>query len=429
MPGRAVRLLGSAGGAVSVQFVTAGASLIVQALAARSLGAHGYGNFALLIGVIGLITAVYTSWVGDTLTVYDRLDQRIRGGLLLSALGAVPLGALAGFSIALLMGLTTLAGAALFGLLVALWLINDTGRRIFTARMEFWRLAANDCGYLVVTLAAVAIGALFGLVSSVESLLGAMCLGLVAAITLAWLRLPRQEYGRAPLSVAAFREIAGFAWWRASQAGIRPAALLAARIMIVAFASAAALGEVEAARLLLAPALTFVAGAGVFVLGDYAKAEREGRPMRTRQALPACALMSLVALVLSLGGLVLLPWLGPLITSGNFDVDRVAVLGWGVYSVCFACTLPLACLATARKRSRMVFAVRGVESLIGLAVLAALLIVDPGRANLAPYCLGAGGLVSAALLWWLLRREDPAHGAAASEARPEQSHEDRTVTI
>ncbi|WP_083983374.1 hypothetical protein [Actinomadura hibisca] len=415
---KAGKLLSSAGGAVTVQFVTAGGSLLVQALAARSLGAAGYGAYALFVAVLVMITAVQTSWVGDTLTVFDRFEPRVRGALVWSVLGSVSLGALVGAVVSVAMGLAGAAGTALFALLVALWLTNETGRRVFTARMEFWRLTLNDACYLVVTLAALGGLLVAGRSASVELLLAAMCAGCAASIVLARFRLPAEEYALAPLRGTALREVAAFAWWRSIQAGIRPTALLLARVMIAAFASTAALAGVEAARLLLAPALTFVNGAGWFLLGDFAKAEREGRPMRARQAVRACGLMSGIALVLSLGGVLLVDWLGPLVTGGSFAVDEVALAGWGIYAVCFACTLPLASLATARKRSRTVFAIRGVESLTGLAVLAGLLLADPGHAAYAPYCLGAGGLVSAAMLWRMLRKGDPPRQAPVAAAEP-----------
>ncbi|MEU5880188.1 hypothetical protein [Spirillospora sp. NPDC047279] len=418
--GKLGRLLSSAGGAVTVQFVTAGGSLVVQAVAARSLGADGYGAYALFFAVLVMITAVQTSWVGDTLTVYDRFDPRIRGALILSVAGTVVAGAVVGAVVSVAMGLAGVAGTVLFALLVALWLLNETGRRIFTARMEFWRLTANDGCYLAATFAALGLALALGAEASVELLLAVMCAGCLASILLARFRLPAEEYRGAPLRGTAFREIAGFAWWRSIQAGVRPTALLVARVMIAAFASTAALAGVEAARLLLAPALTFVNGAGWFLLGDFAKAERAGRPMPAPKALRACGLMAGIALVMSVAGILLAGPLGGLITGGAFTVDRVALIGWGIYAVCFACTLPLASMATARKRSRAVFTIRGVESLIGLLVLTVLLSVDPAHASYAPYCLGAGGLVSAAMLWRMLRRDDQARRRRSADV-PEGS--------
>jgi hypothetical protein len=120
-----------------------------------------------------------------------------------------------------------------------------------------------------------------------------------------------------------------------------------------------------------------------------------------------CAPLGATALVMSLSGILLVDWLGPLVTGGEFAIDRVALVGWGVYAVCFACTLPFSSLATARRLSRSVFVVRGVESASGLLVLLVLLVTDPGHAAIAPYCLGGGGLISAAMLWRMLRQGDP----------------------
>jgi O-antigen/teichoic acid export membrane protein len=405
--GRLVRLASSAGGAVTVQFLNAGGSFVLQATAARTLGASGYGAYALFTSVLVMITAVQTSWVGDSLTVFDRFERRLRGGIEISVLVTVGAGVAVSVLISASMGLAGPGGTGLFGLLIALWLMEETGRRVFTARMEFWRLVLNDTCYLVSTLAIVGAVVATGGEVSVEVLLAAMAVGAATAVIVAWMQLPGTEYQAVPLRNTAFREILSFASWRSVQAGVRPAALLGARMLIAAFASQAVLGGIEAARLLLAPALTFVNGSGWFLLGDYAKAQKSGRPLPAAAALRACAAMAGITLVLSLAGVVSADWVAPYVTGGAFTVDRVALAGWAVYAVSLSCTLPLSSLATARKRSRLVFGVRGVESVTGLVVLVVLLVADPAWAPYAPYCLGGGGLVSAALLWRLLRREDP----------------------
>jgi hypothetical protein len=65
-----------------------------------------------------------------------------------------------------------------------------------------------------------------------------------------------------------------------------------------------------------------------------------------------------------------------------------------------------------------------VESLTGLVVLVVLLTADPSWAPYAPYCLGGGGLISAAMLWRLLRREDPGsvHGPPLAGPPVRDSH-------
>jgi O-antigen/teichoic acid export membrane protein len=79
----------SGGGAVTVQLVIAGGSRILQAIAARTLGAAGYGTYAVLYSILVLLLAVQTSWVGDSLTVFDRFDPRIQGAILISVLATV----------------------------------------------------------------------------------------------------------------------------------------------------------------------------------------------------------------------------------------------------------------------------------------------------------------------------------------------------
>ncbi|MDX6738512.1 hypothetical protein [Actinocorallia sp. A-T 12471] len=403
----------TAGGAVAVQFTLAGGSLVVQAVAARLLGADGYGTYALLYGVLVLVIGVQTSWVGDALTVFDRFEPRVRGALLLSLLLTCGGGALAAALVAV--WLLPAGAVAVFTLLTVLWVLNETGRRVFTARMEFWRLAANDAAGYAVTLGVLGGCLLAGVEASLGLVFGAMCAGAAFAVVLARLRQPREEYALAPLRGSAVREVLGFSGWRAAQAGIRPLALLAARSLIAVTAGRAALGAVEAARLLLAPAQTVANGAGWFFLGDFARAQRSGRPLPASAAVKASLTLGGITGAIALVCVALAGPLGPVLTGGAFALETAALAGWALYAVVFAGTLPLSSLATARKESRLVFVIRGVEMALGLAVLGALLLADPGAAAAAPYCLSAGGVASAVVLWFLLRRADPAPAPAKAD--------------
>jgi hypothetical protein len=53
---------------VTAQFSQAFGSLVLQVLAARSLGLPAFGVFALLIGSLVLATGLMTGVVGDSLT-------------------------------------------------------------------------------------------------------------------------------------------------------------------------------------------------------------------------------------------------------------------------------------------------------------------------------------------------------------------------
>jgi O-antigen/teichoic acid export membrane protein len=397
---------------VAVQFVLAGGSLVLQAVAARTLGGAGYGTYAVLYSILILLTVIHTSWIGDSLTVFDRFDRRIRSALwicfLLSTMGGVVFALVASTAMA---GLSSEA-VVLFVTVTVLWLANETGRRIFAARMEFWRLAINDIAWYVVTLASIAILAWQGIAINLASILGAMCIGLMLAIVLARVRLPGREYAFVSMRGAAMAEVLGFAGWRSLQAGLRPLTLFLARLLIVVQAGPVVLGGIEAARLLMAPGITIINGSGWFLLGDFAIAQRTGQPVRTSRALRATAVLVAVTSALGVISVASVNWLEPLLTAGSFPISRTALVGWAIYTVCFACTMPMGNLAAARRQSRLVFAIRGIETIIGLLALAALLAIAAELASLAPYCLGAGGLASAAVLWSRLRRQDPAAASA-----------------
>ena len=397
---------------MAVQFVLAGGSFVLQAVAARALGAAGYGKYAVLYSILVVMTAIHTSLVGDSLTVFDRFDRRIRSALWICFLLSIMGGVVFALGASTVMTGVSIEAVVLFVAVTVLWLANETGRRIFAARMEFWRLAINDIAWYVATLASIAILAWQGITISLASILGAMCIGLMLAIILARVRLPRREYAFGSRREAAMTEVFGFAGWRSVQAGLRPLTLFLARLLILVQAGPAVLGGIEAARLLMAPGITIINGSGWFLLGDFAIAQRTGQPVRTRRALRATGVLVAVTSVLGVISVASVTWLEPLLTADSFAVSRTALVGWAIYTVCFACTMPMGNLAAARRQSRLVFAIRGIETIIGLLALTALLAIAAELAPLAPYCLGAGGIASAAVLWSRLRRQDPAAASA-----------------
>src|SRR3954468_20877166 len=68
-------------GAVFGQVTQAAAGLVLSVAAARFLGAAGLATFSLIYGAIVLVTAVSSGMVGDSLTVLDRHEPRVRAGL------------------------------------------------------------------------------------------------------------------------------------------------------------------------------------------------------------------------------------------------------------------------------------------------------------------------------------------------------------
>src|SRR4051812_3779671 len=78
------KLGGHAAGAIVDQAVVAVTSLVLMILVRHQLGSAALGYYAILINALALITALQTAWVGDSLTVLDRFDRRLRQGLVAS---------------------------------------------------------------------------------------------------------------------------------------------------------------------------------------------------------------------------------------------------------------------------------------------------------------------------------------------------------
>ncbi|WP_379577723.1 hypothetical protein [Nonomuraea mangrovi] len=385
------------------QAVTALGSLALQLVAVRFIGPVALGAFALLSAILVSATTVYTSWVGDSLNVLDRFDPAIRGALVASALFFAVTGSIVGVVLAVVLRLTSPVGVGLFAVLIVLWLAQETFRRVLHARLEFGALLANDLVYAITTL--VTLGGVWLLTNEfgLEDILLAMCVGCVAALLRTLRRLPPQEYALVRPRRAGMRELSSFAAWRSAQSSLRPLALLATRVAIDTLASRTVLAVVEAARLLMTPALTLISGAGGYLLPTFVRQRNAGLPLRPRNALVGSLVLVGASMACGVAAIATVGFVGPLITGGAFTVDALTVGGWAVYAVSFSATLPLASMATAYKLSRLVFLVRGAETVIGLAAVLTLLILRPDMAKFAPYCIGLGGVISGILLWWRLR--------------------------
>jgi O-antigen/teichoic acid export membrane protein len=372
--------------------------------AARTLGASGYGSFTILLGTIVLLVALHGGWVGDTRMVLDRSVPALRGALRASSLALAAAGGVLAAGGALLLGLVDAGGALLFLVLCFLWVQEDGGRRLFMARLEFWKCTANDAVYGV-----VALGTLLALAAApgelgLEGFLAAMAVGAAAAVGAARIQLPREEWASGPVTAAGLREVAGFGGWRAAQAGIRPLATVLLRTLVRVLASAASLGRLEAARLVLAPMLIVTNGLGSFLLPHYAARRRAAGGVVRPLVGPAVAL-GLTTAAYTVVVTALAPQLSGPLTGDELRLDRVAVAGWGVFAVAFAVGIPAGTLVLARGHSAPVFRVRALDSCIGLLVAVPLVLVS---ASLAPFGLAVGAAVGAALLWSRARAEPAA---------------------
>lgn len=392
------RLRNHALAAILDQGFVAGASFVLMILVRRSSGASALGEYGWLIAVMIVLTGMQTAWIGDSLTVGDRFAPRLRSGLWASLIVFSAIGFLIATGVALTM--QSFGTSVLFGAMVVMWLIEETGRRIFMARMEFWHLVVNDIVYAVAAFAAL--GAMYSSEGhvSVTVVIAAMAVGAAAAITSALLQLPHDEYSPCPPSLSAMREMTSFAGWRALQLGIRPFAQFLIRTLVIVFASRFAAGNLESARLFSQPAITYVSGLSSILLPMYAASERGDK----RSVSVGKMTVVMIAPVV-LYAAVAIAWRSEIAERVFRDasgVSPIAVVGWMATALMFAAGLPAASLLVARRESRAVFLVRAADSFVGLALAAVTIrTVSP---SWAPSCLAVGMLVGTAGLIWLTRR-------------------------
>lgn len=273
---RVRQLSGKVGAPVVAQGLTAGTSLLLQVIAARSLGLAEFGAFALFLALLVSAAAVYTGYVGDSLAVLDRHEPRSRSALVTSALAGMLLCAATATGAVLVVSGAEAALLIAYPAMLVCWLCKESVRRLLIARLEFGALVGNDCVYLLGTLGTLGVFRSIGGVSLL-ALFTAMAAGAVASVVTGLAGLPRREWSRLRPATDGLRQLASFAAWRSAQAGLRPAALLGARVLVANLLSLTAVGMLEAARLVVAPLQVVINGAGSYLLPRFASAEREGR--------------------------------------------------------------------------------------------------------------------------------------------------------
>jgi O-antigen/teichoic acid export membrane protein len=275
--------------------------------------------------------------------------------------------------------------------MVLCWLLEETGRRIMMARLEFWRLVINDATYIVVTLVALVALLLTGRSVSLLLMLVAMAIGAIASIVLALFQVPRREYAHLRVGRAGFAEVARFAVWRAMHASLRPLQLLVARVLLQQLVSLAAVGAVEAGRLVVAPIQTVINGAGSVLLSTSAHEQRRPTGATHRLAERAGAVLVTLTLV---GGLIATVFAHPLgrLMAGT-TVDPLLVLGWVLYLTLWGAAMGYITEAVTRRLTRAVFQIRLLDSVVGVVALVVGLRAGLGY-QATPWLLSSGALYS-----------------------------------
>ncbi|WP_134741402.1 hypothetical protein [Nocardioides sp. 503] len=383
-----------AAGAVASQATLALGSFLLQLLAARALGADGLGVFAMLLGSVIVATSVSSGLVGDPLTVLDRQDPAIRAALARLAVVTVAGATTAAFALTWGLGLLPPRTAALFAAATGAFMAADLLRRTMMACQRFWRLVHVDVCALLAGLSLLVLLSRGQL--TVDSFLAALLVGQLVACTASLRSLPRAERSLPTRAPGGLRAVLSFGSWRAVQQLVRPTTLNLVRWLVLVAAGQAAVGELEAARLLAAPAMMFVQGVGSYLFASYAAGRDEPMSALLRRAdrgaaalLAACAVVAVVATACT--GLV-----GPVLTGGRFELAPLAVLGWAVYAASCAVVLPYGTLAAVRGDQAEVFGLRVADSLAGLGATAVALLWVGLPIWAAPWLLAAGSVAAGA---------------------------------
>lgn len=409
MAARPRRAVGSpAVAAALAQLAQAAGSFMLQVVAAHAMGARGLGIVSLCLGTMILATAVTSGMVGDSLTVLDRHEPSVRAALqgltVIMVVGGSLFAALALNLIGILNGSQALAFAAA----TAVFQLEEVLRRVLMASLRFWTLLVVDAAAVGSTFVALVVLASTGGIN-VASFLIAIAVGQSVGVVVAAFVIPTPERRLVPMVAPAFGRVLSFGAWRGAQVALTPLGLTASRLVVLGATGAVALGQVEAARVLGAPALLIVQGLGSYLLSTYARDRSVAMADLRRRALRASMAMAGTAVVVGAFVAVLAPVLAPVVTGRSIDVDVVTVIGWAVFAAATATMQPFTSLAVARGHQRAVLAVRCLDVAVGVGFLTVALGFLSTPVALTPFVLSIGPVIGGVLVRAVVLRTPTTH--------------------
>lgn len=307
------------------------------------------------------------------------------------------------------LGLADGRTAVACGVATTFFLCEDIVRRTLMATMRFWHIVATDLVVLAVSLSWIVVVHASGMTIDLTQLFLAMACGQAAGVVVGVALLPRAERELVSWAGASWGHVARYGSWRALQQLVRPTSLAGLRLGVITIVSLAAAGELEAARIYMAPAMIVVGGVSTFLFASYASERRtasRGDQLRTVDR--NVAMLVIVVTLLCGAAVSVKPWLAPLLTDGQYDLSVTAVVSWAVFAAAVAMSTPYGQMAAVRGHHVAVFVIRSVDALVSLTVLLLLLHLDMS-VGLAPLVLAIGSVAGGlSMRWFVKRAADPA---------------------
>lgn len=392
--------------AILAQAVQAGVSFVLQILVLRLLGVDDYGRFAVLYGVIVLAMAVVSGLVGDSLVVLHREDPPVRAALeLTTLLLAAGIGVVATL-VALASGFIDVLETIAFGVALIAFVTMEVVRRLMMAQLVFVRIAIADSIGFAATLLGVAVGA-WTHELALSTFLFAVSIGQTVALLAGWLLLPAAERVLVPIRSPDLAAVWRYGSWRALQQTLRPAMFTIVRVLVVGYASVAAVGMLEAARTYVSPLVLVVGGFSSLLFVRFADRAKEGGSGSLREADRVVGVLILISVALGAIALLLAPLVGRYVF--DLDLDPIVVLGWVVYGLSVAMVTPYGALSAVTGRQMVVFLIRTMDTL--LAIASALICLALGAPYaIVPYVLAVASALGGAALRWVAVRGERASG-------------------
>ena len=379
-------------------------SFVLQVWASRELGAVGLGTFALLFGSIVIATSLTTGLIGDTLIVLDRHNPEIRTALFRLALLLTGALVLLGFGLAA--ARVPVSTALLFAGAMTAYVLADLARRLLMATLRFWTLILVDSLGFVAMVAVLGLAYLRGPLG-LNHFLAALAVGQTVACLTGLSRLEPVERSRPHRGWGQWRAVLRYGAWRAAQQFVRPTMLNGARWVVLITAGAAAVGELEAARVFVAPAALLVQGFGSYLFSSYAADRAEGNAPLLRRADRSAAVMLVGSVLIGGAAGLLLPVLGDLLTAGKFELNLIAVLGWACYAASCAAVLPYGSLAAVIGKQQWVLAIRLLDSVVSLTIVAVLLLLLDVGSEWMPWLLSLGSFLGGLMCRRIIVKAEP----------------------